>query len=173
MISLRFDALRRADLSIEISVDTVPDRFRPNLSELRRARAGGYISQSDVVEFALRQYGSTNQPSILNQIALLLSDEVNRVDELLFDGETSDDAADESEKIWLFLFLREIDLHPSRWSEPLVAIELVSDEFGNPDETQSLIYYASPTSDEGELGNIMERLHRYVEARDAYYSRRD
>ena len=107
----------------------------------------GWIGDRDAVEVALAALkAGMDLPAAQEELALLLSDSLGRVPELLEDlarhpGEECDPGG-----VWLFLALAWLHEHRSEHAEPLGVIEMLYADFGYPEEMEGLVRFmpASP-----------------------------
>lgn len=159
----------------EIPADFVLARALPTGAELAYGFRHGWLRRADVVTLALARYeaGSRlSQPE--EQLALLLSDELDRVDDLVAELEISDEPAEQRAALWLFLALAWLLDHRESFDDPHAVIEMLYADFGYPQEIQGLVRYMPPvTGPSPSPQAIDDHWRRYVERRTAEYRSRD
>lgn len=130
----------------------------------------GYLKPSTVIEVATREVRNGRSDQVLNDLALLLSDEVDRVGDLL---EQLDDPAHvhdprESARKWLYLELKAAYESRRDLQDALGVVEELYVEFEYPASIESLIRYMpiQPGEEPGEAA-ILTRWAVYLESEHA------
>jgi len=125
-------------------------RGLPTGAELGYGFREGWLDRRNVVEVALAKYkaGVVLVPAE-EELALLLSDELDRVEDLAASLEFSDEPDERRARFWLFLALAWLLEHRSEYDNPLRVIEMLWTDFGYPDEIRNLIGFVP--AEPGEL----------------------
>ena len=95
----------------------------------------GWLSEHDVVTITLSSYGKgVEQSGPEKDLALLLSDELDRVPQLV--GEIAESLKPEADSspVWLFLALTWVYEHRADYLDPLEVVEMLFTDFDYPDE---------------------------------------
>lgn len=147
----------------------------PTGAELAYGFRHGFLSRADVVAVALEKYKAgvfLSGPE--EELALLLSDELDRVDDLVGDLEIVDEPTEQRARVWLFLSLAWLLEHRESFEDPLEVIELLYADFDYPDEIRGLVRYMPPGPGEASgLDALEESWRQYVERTAAEYRERD
>jgi hypothetical protein len=140
--------------------------------ELSYGHRHGWLSDADVVRVALAGYGVLDEmPQAYEELALLLSDDVGRVPDLVRELEPGDEG--ESSTIWCYLALSSVFERKSEYDDPLQVVEMIYADFGYPEEIEGFVRYM-PVADGDPVGEqaIYDRWRAYLRAKDAEYRAR-
>lgn len=105
----------------------------------------GWLSEHDVVTTTLSSYGKgVEQSGPEKDLALLLSDELDRVPQLM--GEIAESLKPEADSspVWLFLALTWVYEHRADYLDPLEVVEMLFTDFDYPDEMQGIVRFIPP-----------------------------
>jgi len=150
-------------------------RAMPTGAELAYGYREGWLTSGDVVAVALAKYqADLALTSAEEELALLLSADLDRVDELVADLEIVDEPAEQRARLWLFLALAWLLEHREDFSDPLEVIEMLYADFDYPDEIQGLVRFmpAAP-GDDASLDAIVRRWRAFVDRLSSEYEKRD
>jgi hypothetical protein len=105
----------------------------------------GWLGDRAVVEVALTAFeAGRDLSSAEEELALLLSDSLGRVPELLEDLARSSAGEPDPGGVWLFLALAWLHEHRSEHLEPLEVIEELYADFDYPEEIEGLVRFMPP-----------------------------
>ncbi len=123
----------------------------------------GFIDATTVVSLAVEKV-TAGEEGATAELAALLSDELDRVPELLKLAAAGASSEEISSRIWMFLILRAVWREKERFRRPLLVVEAVYEQFDHPPEIAHLIYYVPPDDGipKGEQA-LLERLGAFVE----------
>jgi hypothetical protein len=125
-----------------ISAAFVNERVRLSPDELVYGYHHGWLSDSDVVAVALANLNLGGPlPSAEEDLALLLSDDYDRIPEIINDLSRSSSGGGNPAAVWLFLALAWLHEHRSDYLEPLEVIEMLYADFDYPDEMAGLVRF--------------------------------
>lgn len=153
----------------------VLERAMPTGAELAYGFRDGWLSRADVVSIALAKYeASVPMSGPEEDLALLLSDDLDRVDGLVDDLEIVDEPSEARARFWLFLALAWILEHRAEFDDPLEVIEMLYTDFDYPEEISGLVRFmpAGPGLATGQRA-IEERWRQFVDRVGAEYRERD
>jgi hypothetical protein len=152
----------------------VIERASPTGAELAYGFREGWLSRKDVVEVALAKYKADvvlSPPE--EELALLLPDDLDRVDDVVSVLEFSDEPVEQRERLWLFLALAWLLDHRSDYEDPLGVIEQLYADFEYPEEIRSLVRFIPlGPGDVPGIEGIERRWHDYVERVGLEYRQR-
>ncbi|WP_202565688.1 hypothetical protein [Agreia sp. COWG] len=150
----------------------------PTLDEIKRARERGCLGSLGVIELATTKWSSgVKLEPYESELALLLSDEADRVDVILGLNPSADEDShlrvlpgwDEADRYWLDLFLRAIATSAQQAAVP-EAVNFILDEFSYPDDLDHLSHRTDPTAASSLSGlPLSEELDSYLTARVHHY----
>ncbi|MGQ4617474.1 DUF2247 family protein [Nocardia sp. R7R-8] len=134
-------------LQFRIPSSFVDAQARLTATELRYGFANHWLTAADVVQLSLNGSVMPDRRSmeIVDALSLLLSDELEKVPELLCQL-TPDDRA-----VWVYLALAWVYEHQSDFADPLRAIEMLYVDFDYPDEMEPFVAFM-PVPDGGTPG---------------------
>src|SRR5688572_20002463 len=93
-------------IRFNIPATFVAARAMPSRAELGYGYREGWLTRADVVALALAKYeAELPLSSAEEELALLLSCDLDRVDELIADLEFDDEPTEQRARLWLFLSL--------------------------------------------------------------------
>lgn len=137
----------------------------PTGAELAYGYRMGWITATDVVSIALAKE-TTGAPmtEAEHDLALLLSDEFDRVEDLVAILEIDDEPAELRARVWLYLALAWLHEHRADFEDPFGVIELLYADFDYPDEMKGLVRYmpVEPGEPTG-MGAMEARWSEYLE----------
>ncbi|RSM63039.1 hypothetical protein DMH03_13455 [Amycolatopsis sp. WAC 01376] len=132
----------------------------------------GWLTADDVVKVALAAYETfTAIPGAFEELALLLSDDYDRVPDLLSALPRREEK--EEARVWFFLALSWVYDHKDSYVDPLETVEMISADFGYPEEGRALLRF-TPVDDDRLVGveSMYERWLEYIQRTKAYLSKR-
>lgn len=165
-----------ADLvKFEIPASFVLERMLPTGAELVWGFRHGWISAEGVVAIALaKMEAGVYLPRPEEDLALLLSDELDRVSDLAADLEIVDEPAERRARAWLFLALSWLLQRRHEFADPHEVIEMLYADFESPPEIRGLVRYIQPVPGQPVgLAAIDERWRSWVEVTGTEYRERD
>lgn len=150
-------------------------RAMPTGAELAYGFREGWLTSVDVVAVALAKY-EADLPlrSGEEELALLLSEDLDRVDELITDLEIVDEPSEQRARLWLFLALAWLLEHRQDFRDPLEVIEMLYADFDYPDEIQGLVRFMPTAPGEAAAVDALEQRWRaFVDRVTVEYQQRD
>lgn len=136
--------------------------------ELAYGYRAGYLDEAAVVETA----GRMNDPTapgdaVIDSLALLLSDEHDRVEALLAEIEARPAATQsDSTRVWLYLVLLLAHEHRRESADPTANIERIYADFDYPEEIEGFVpFLPAPKGESSGPDAIESRWTAYLEAR--------
>jgi hypothetical protein len=128
-----------------IPVEFVKERVLLTPGELVYGYRGGWLEDRDVVGVALAGFeAERGLPSAEEELALLLSDDLGRVPELMEEIARSSAEEHDPGTVWLFLALAWLHEHRSEHVEPLEVVEMLYADFDYPEEIEGLVRFMPP-----------------------------
>lgn len=162
-------------VDLQLPAKFVVERALPTGAELAYGFREGWLSREGVVEVALAKYNAN--VALLpaeEDLALLLSDDLDQVEEMVGTLEFSDVPAEIRARFWLFLALAWLLDHRSDYEDPFGVIEQLYADFDYPEEIRSLVRFVPPgPGDLPGVEGIEGRWRGYVERLGAEYRDRD
>ncbi|WP_067887084.1 DUF2247 family protein [Nocardia vaccinii] len=137
--------------------------------ELHRGYADGWIDAAAVVELCLRNIVPDSDPAdVVESLSLLLSDELDKVPELI-DRLLTDDRG-----VWVFLALAYVRAYPFEFDSILRAVEILYADFGYPSEMEPFVPFMPPPAGAVPgVAGIEQRWDEYLQhGRDRYLVQR-
>ena len=161
-------------VQLQIPADFVVTRVLPTAAELAYGFRHGFLSPDDVIAVALAKYtAEIPLGPVEEQLALLLSDQRDKVDELVGALEPAD-PTERPDRVWLYLALAWLLEHADEFDDPLHVIELVYADFEYPEEIRSLVRFLPPEPGEAPgVDGLWKRWRQWVEQAGAEYAARD
>jgi hypothetical protein len=158
-----------------MSAEFITGRVHLLPGELARGYRLGYLDEATVVELAedaFRRGDSETTP--IGELAILLSDELDRVPDLLEQIDTMAAAADpDPSLVWLFLVLAQAYDRRGLSEDPLADLEAIYAEFGYPEEIEGFVpFLPAPEGQPSGPDAIQERWRAYLDERSLTYARR-
>lgn len=162
-------------IRFNIPAEFVVVRAMPTGAELAYGFREGWLTRFDVIAVALAKYKADLPLSRSEEeLALLLSDDLDRVDELIADLEIVDEPAEQRARLWLFLALAWLLERRQDFSDPLMVIEMLYADFDYPDEIQGLVRFMPTAPDEAAgVEAIEQRWRAFVDRMSVEYKLRD
>ncbi len=153
----------------------VIDRVLPTGAELAWGYSHGWVSPETAVAIALAKFeAGVYQPAPEEEIALLLSDDLDRVPDLLSDLEFVDEPAERRARVWLFLALAYVFEHRREYADPLGAVESLYGMFDYPAEIQGLVRYMPTAAGSTGVDALMHNWEAWIGSlSEEYRNRRD
>lgn len=149
-------------------------RAMPTGAELAYGFREGWLTRADVVAVALAKYEAELPLSSAEEdIALLLSSDLDRVDELIADLEIVDEPTEQRARLWLFLSLAWLLEHRQDFGDPLEVIEMLYADFDYPDEIQGVVRFMPAPGPDAGVDAIERRWRALVDRLSAEYETRD
>lgn len=159
---------------MKLTANFVISHGLPTGAELGYGLLEDWLDRRDAIDVALAKYRTEAPLSPAEEeLALLLSDETQRVDDLLEDLQDSDEPVECRARYWLYLALFWVWENRSEYADPLRVVEMLWADFGYPDEIRGLIGFIPP--DESEVPGVEGielRWREYLEQVQAEYERR-
>lgn len=152
----------------------VTDRVRLTPGELLFGYRREWLREQAVVEVALAALvAGADLPAAEEELALLLSDSLDRVPALMEDLARSCAAEPDPGAVWLFLALAWLHEHRVDHVEPLEVIEMLYADFDHPEEIEGLVRFlpAPPGAPTGHRA-IEQRWEDYLSRKSAQYRAR-
>ena len=104
---------------------------------------------------------------------MLLSDEYDRVDELVDELEGSCPDVPDPARVWLFLALAWLREQRDQYRDPFTVIEMLFADFGYPAEIENLVrFMPAPTGAVGQ-GYLERQWDEYLTSAEVEYRNRD
>jgi len=158
-----------------LTADFVADRVRLLPAELARGYRLGCVDDRAVVKLAedALKRGASELPA-MEQLALLLADELDRVPALLTEIEAAASRTNvDPTRVWLFLVLARIYERRGISTDPMAEIEAVYADFGYPDEMEGFVpFLPAPKGEPSSREATEERWRAYLDRRADEYSTR-
>ncbi|MFW0786626.1 DUF2247 family protein [Gordonia sp. CPCC 206044] len=148
-------------VTFEIPAGFIAERVVLTPAELGYGHLHQWISAEGVVALALSGVAADSEPMLaVEQLSLLLSDELDRVPELVTQL-NPDDAA-----IWVYLTVAWVTEHPADFDdEPLQVLDKLYADFGYPGEMEGFVtYMPAPDGTEPGMVGLRERLDDFLAA---------
>jgi hypothetical protein len=124
-------------------------RVLPTPSELVYGFEQGWLSEPDVVAIGLAMYGVGEAPAVIENLALLLSDELSRVPDLVEELKTSRSAdGDADARVWLFLALAWVHENEGDFIDPYEVVEMLYADFEYPSAIEGFVRFMPPPAGE-------------------------
>ncbi|MFK7849030.1 MAG: DUF2247 family protein [Rhodothermales bacterium] len=135
----------------------------PTEAELVYGYKNGWISESTVVKIALAKLEANLKTSDIEQkLALLLSDDLAVVDELLAQIDISMQQVSKLYKRWLFLALAWLWENKKSVQDPLEIVELLYADFEYPTEIKGFVRYMPSSSEKTGIRALNQRWEDYL-----------
>jgi len=160
---------------LPVPVVYIADRTVLTPPELVYGYRQGWLSDADVVALALAAYQQGPVPAAEEELALLLSDDLDRVpdliDELEADGETAEGG--EARGVWLYLALAWLYEHRSEVPDPLGVVEMLFADFDYPLEIAGIVRFmpVPPGEPTGSVA-VENRWRAYLDHKAQQYASR-
>lgn len=143
-------------------------------AELAYGFREGWLTRADVVALALAKYeAELPLSSAEEELALLLSSDLDRVDELIAHLEIDDEPTEQRARLWLFLSLAWLLEHRQDFSDPLGVIEMLYADFDYPDEIEGLVRFMPAAGPDPSVDAIDRRWRAFVDRLNSEYEKRD
>jgi hypothetical protein len=162
-------------VEIELPAPFVVERVHPTGAEVAYGFRHGWLSRRGVVDVELaRHEADLDLSSAEEELALLLSDDLGRVDELVDQMEVSDEPVEQRGRVWLYLALAWLLEHRSAYDDPLAVIEMLYADFDYPEDIRSLVRFMPPgPGDRPGVEGIEQRWSDFVARLGREYRERD
>jgi hypothetical protein len=132
-------------VKLAIPAEFVTARVLLTPGELVYSYRRGWLGDRSVVDVALAAFeAGVGLPSAEEELALLLSDQLGRVPELVEDLARSSAEEHDPGGVWLFLALAWLYEHRSEHLDPLEVIEMLYADFDYPEEIEGLVRFIPP-----------------------------
>lgn len=144
-------------------------------AELAAGYRLGYLDEWTVVKLAERVFAAGNcQVAAVEELALLLSDDLDRVPALVAEVEADTNRTRaEERRVWLFLVLQWVYEHREISADPMGDLEKVYADFDYPQEMEPFVpFLPAPAGKSSGPEAIEERLRAYLDSRSRDYSQR-
>jgi hypothetical protein len=149
-------------VAVELPGSFIIGRGLPTAGELAYGYAAGYLSRSSVVSIALAKLeAGVVLTAAEDQLALLLSDELDRVDDLAEDLAFVSEPSELRARFWLFMVLSWVFEHRCDFDDPLGVVEQVYADFEYPEEIEGFVRFmpAQP----GQVASVAAIEDRWVD----------
>jgi len=152
-------------VKFEIPASFVLERMFPSAAELAWGFRRGWVSAEGVVAIALgKLIAGIYLPGPEEELALLLSDDLDRVAELVADLEFVDEPDERRARVWLFLALSWLLVRRHEFADPHEMIEMLYADFDSPAEIRDLVRYMQPEPGQPiGLSALDERWRAWIE----------
>ncbi len=152
-------------VDIELPASFIVQRVLPTGAEVAYGFQEGWLSRNAVIAIELAKYeAGLSLSSAEEELALLLSDDVDRVDELVRNLEISDEPTERRARLWLYLALAWLLDHRSDYDDVLEVIEMLYADFDYPEEIRSLVRFMPPgPGDRPGVEGIEQRWRDFVD----------
>jgi hypothetical protein len=159
-------------INFRIPASFILQRVFPTAAEVAFGYHRGWLRPTDVVEIALAKY-KASQPlqKAEEALALLLPEDIEKVDQLVPVLATSDEPTEQRERLWLFLVLDWLWEHQTDVEDPFEVIELLYADFEYPAEIKELVRFMPPPN--GTSSTLKERWRAYLDQARAEYEERN
>lgn len=149
-------------------------RAMPTGAELAYGFREGWLTRADVVAVALAKY-KANLPlhSTEEELALLLSADLERVDELIADLDIADEPTERRARLWLFLSLAWLLEHRQDFGDPLEVIEMLYADFDYPEEIEGMVGFMPASDPDAGVDAIERKWRAFVDRLSSEYDQRD
>jgi len=158
-----------------LSLEFISSRVQLLPREIAAGYRMGFLDDRTVVKLAEREIsaGSSTIPAV-EELALLLSDDIDRVPTLVSQVESSTEATGEEPwRVWLFLTLAWIHENQDPSGDPMGDIEAVYAEFDYPEEMEGFVpFLPAPSGQASGREAIQERWRAYLDQRAHEYAQR-
>jgi hypothetical protein len=154
--------------------DFVTARVMLTPAELATGYEMGLLDDRGAVKVAESLLAGGAIPSWVEDLAILLSSEYDRVPELLSERASSESPIEDPSRVWLFLVLAHLHAHRDEVADPLGEIESIYADFEYPAEIDGLVRYL-PAPADGEAGPaaVEARWQAYIDQRTSHYAGRE
>ncbi len=158
-------------VSFRIPGSFVLQRALPTAAEISLGYDRGWLRPADVVEICLAKYkaGQTLHKAE-EEMALLLPEDTDRVDELVPCLAPSDEPVEQRQRLWLFLVLDWLWEHQADVKDPLELIEMLYADFEYPPEIQGLVRFMPKP--QGAAPTLKQRWRAYLDQARAEFEGR-
>lgn len=158
-------------VKFSIPADFITARVLLTPRELAYGYQHRWLDDRAVVQVALAALRAAREPrTVEEKLALLLSDELSRVPELLEDLVRSSPNEEHPDAVWLFLALAWLRQHRSEYPDPFEIIEMLYADFGYPEEIANLVRFVPPSPGAPTGYRALEqRWEDFVNRRSALY----
>lgn len=127
---------------VELTAPFVLGRGFPTAAELAFGFSEGFLSRSGVVDVALAKLeAGVELSSAEERVALLLSDELDLVDDLVDDLGVGSEPWERRARFWLLLVLSWVLENRDEFDDPLGLVELLYADFDYPEEIEGLVRF--------------------------------
>lgn len=150
-------------------------RLLPTPDELVYGHRHGWIGEADVIALALAMYEAGSAPPAVEDLALLLSDESSRVDQLIEDAGRATMSETAPARAWLFLALAWVHDGDGDLVDPHETVELLHADFDYPQAMEPFVrFMPAPPGQPTGMAAIDARWRAYLAAEAAWFrARRD
>lgn len=151
-------------MSFRIPAEFVVATALPTPDEIVAGYREGWLDEGGVVGVALSEMvAGVDLDDVMNNIALLLSDELDLVRGLLAEIPPADPPS-ATDQYWIFVVLCWIFEHRTDFDDPLGAVEMLYADFGYPVEIEGLVrYMPGPVGEQASLVAIERRWVDFLE----------
>lgn len=167
-------AVNDASIVFELSGQFVLDHVVPTPAELVCGYRLGWIAPQVAVRLALAGLEVIpDLPTSYEDLALLLSDQLDQVPQLMDALGRAADPTERDAQVWLFLVLCWVFKHRTEFSDPFSIVERLYDDFNFPEEIEGFVRFFPVAGDSptGEAA-LFDRWAKYLETASEKYRRR-
>lgn len=157
-----------------LPLDFITSRVRLVPGEIAVGYRSGYLDDQTVVRLAEGDLaaGVSEIPAV-EELALLLSDDFDRVPALVSQVESTAEAGPDPRRVWLYLVLAWLHEHRDLSADPMSEIEAVYAEFDYPHEMEGFVpFLPAPPGQASGPQAVEERWRAYLEQRADEYAQR-
>jgi hypothetical protein len=145
-------------------------RAVPRPAELRYGYEHGWLDDADAVAIALALYGHGAVPPVVEELALLLSDDFDRVPSLVSRLSQGEPDAEGPARLWLFLALAWVHAHAADFADPYETVEMLYTDFGYPSSIEGMVRFMPPPPGQPTgMGALEERWRAYLAAEEEWF----
>jgi hypothetical protein len=127
---------------VELTASFVTKRAFPTAGEIAYGYSEGFLSRAGVVATALiKMKAGLHLTRAEERAALLLSDELDCLDDLVADLGWVDEPSEQRERFWLLMILAWAYEHREDLEDALGVVELIYSDFGYPDEIEGIVRF--------------------------------
>lgn len=160
-------------VQFQIPAQFILERAFPTGAEIALGFERRWLRPNDVVEIALEKMkAGLPITRAEEEIALLLPQDLHRVEDLVSHLQVSGEPVEERQRFWLFINLDWLLHNAHAVEDPYEIIELLYDDFDHPEEIRGLVRYMPPSQNDRD-STIEDRWRTYVERERVRYRERN
>lgn len=164
-------------VTFRIPADFILKHCTPTGPEIAYGLEHGWVSRQDVVAIAVAKLAKAEDTSMSEgekELALILSDDLDRVDEIASHLAKSDEPVESRARLWLFLALSWLREHREEFEDPYEVIEMLYADFDYPPEIAHLIRWMPANASQPKgLDALEQKWQEYVSSLTKEYLERE